>query len=125
ACGDGEGDPQVESVAGRRGDAVRDETLSEGGVAGCIVRRRRLDPGDDSGVGEQGGHETLEKVTDPGGAGTEPHREAIRRLGVGCGDSQAHVGSEELRHRPHEGPPAVTGTYERVEGRTREQREVI
>ena len=104
---------------------MRGQPLGEGGVAHGVVLAGVLDRRDGGGVRDLRVHQALQQVAHPGRAGREAHREPVGGLGVGRGHSEAHVGSEELRHRPHERPPAVLRPDERVVRASREHREVV
>ena len=89
------------------------------------MRRGPVDPLAHLRIGDERESETLEDVAHPGRPRGEAQRESVSGLVVGCHDREAHVRSEELRHRADAGPPLLGVPDDRAEGSAREQREVV
>ncbi|MBN9201713.1 MAG: GntR family transcriptional regulator, partial [Microbacterium chocolatum] len=117
--------PQVQPVTRRHRQPLAPQGFGERGVPFGVVDRRRLDARPHLRVRHEGVGEALQKVAHPGGARTEPLRQSRPGLGIGCRHRQAHVGTEELRHRPDQGPPFVVARDDRGMRHPREEGEVI
>ena len=117
--------PQVEAVGRMRRNTGILQQLRNCSVAFGVVGSRTTDVVADCIVGEQRVSKALKQMAHPRRSRAQAQRETCRRFGVRRGDRQAHVGAEEFRHRPDEGPAFVIGSDDRVEGALGEEGEVV
>ncbi len=93
------------------------QQAGEGVVAVAVVRPGSRDACEDLGIRHESVYEPLQEVADPRRAGRQAHREPVGRVGVGGRHREAHVGTEELRHRAHDAQRLCDGSTSEKYGR--------